>query len=193
MSGLTKQNVVDKFNQLYKKYYNLSGYMVSTVNDECSNQFLAKEPAITWQNTWNSYASKSVPIRTLSAKMDVFHQKFNIQLHRPIEKDERYEFEAYFGFGGHCEGYSENRIIMCFIHKIDKALSVGDLMLNGGSESDVVDIEFANQSMLLLLLGGYVKFWDAFYDMHKWFQEAGLEVMDSKQIITHIFDKLEFE
>jgi len=65
--------------------------------------------------------------------------------------------------------------------------------LNGGSESDVVDIEFANQSMLLLLLGGYVKFWDAFYDMHKWFQEAGLEVMDSKQIITHIFDKLEFE
>jgi hypothetical protein len=193
MSALTKQNVVDKFNQLHKKYYNLSGYMVSTVNDECSNQFLANEPTRTWQNTWNSYASKSVQIQTLHAKMDVLNQTFNIRLDRPLQRDERYEFEAYFGFGGHCDGYSVNRIIMCFIHKIDKECNVSDLLLNGGSELDLVDADFANQSIMLLLLGGYVKFWDAIYEMHKWFQSAGISVFDSTQMVSHIFDKMKIE
>lgn len=193
MIRLTKYEVIDKFNELHKKYYNCSGYMISTVNDEQTKQFLANEPTRTWQNTWNSYASKSVQIQTLHAKMDVLNQKFNIRLDRPLERDERYEFEAYFGFGGHCAGYTENRLIMCFIHKIDKEQNVSNLLLNGGSESDLVDIDFANQSMMLLLLGGYVKFWEAMYEMHKWFQDAGIPVFDSTQIVTNIFDKMVIE
>jgi hypothetical protein len=194
MSILTKKNVIDKIAELHQKYYNVSGYMISTVNDELSIQFLANEPNRTWQNTWNSHASKSVQIQTISAKMEVFRQKFNIRLDRPLVKDERYEFEAYFGFGGHCYGFSTNRIIMCFIQNIDKECNVSDLLLNGGgSELDLVDVDFANQSILLLLLGGYVKFWDAIYEMCKWFQGAGIPVFDSTQMVSHLFDKMEIE
>ncbi len=192
--ALTKQNVIDKIDELHKKYYNFSGYMVSNVNEELSNQFLTNEPSRTWQKMWNSHASKSVQIQTISAKMEVFNQKFDIRLDRPLEKDERYEFEAYFGFGGHCAGYSDNRIIMCFLHKVNKELNVSQLLLNdGGSESDVVDSDFANQAILLLLLGGYVKFWDAINQMAKWFQDAGISVYDSSQMVSHIFDKMEIE
>ena len=191
---LNKRNVIDKITELHNKYYSLSGYMISTVNEELSNQFLTNEPSRTWQKTWNSHASKSVQIQTICAKMEVFHQKLDIRLDRPLEKDERYEFEAYFGFGGHCAGYSENRIIMCFLHKVNKELNVSQLLLNdGGSELDEVDSDFANQSILLLLLGGYVKVWDAIYEMRKWFQEAGISVFDSTQMVSHIFDNIEIE
>jgi hypothetical protein len=30
---------------------------------------------------------------------------------KPFEKVERYEFEYLFGFGGHCEGYTKDRVI----------------------------------------------------------------------------------
>lgn len=193
MIRLTKYAVIDKFNQLHKKYYNCSGYMISTINDERSKQFLANEPTQTWLNTWNAYASKSVQIQTLHAKMEVLNQTFNIRLDRPLERDERYEFEAYFGFGGHCDGYSDNRIIMCFIHKFNKDCNVSDLLLDGGSELDLVDVDFANQSILLLLLGGYVKYWDAIYEMVEWFQGAGIPVLDSTQILSYIFDKMVIE
>ena len=33
-------------------------------------------------------------------------------IHKPIEKVHRYEFENYFGFGGHCDGFDSNKKII---------------------------------------------------------------------------------
>ena len=36
----------------------------------------------------------------------------NIQFFRPVERIERFEFEEFFHFGAHCEGYDENRVVI---------------------------------------------------------------------------------
>jgi hypothetical protein len=102
---------------------------------------------------------------------------FKLQLDRPLVRESRYEFEYYFGFGGHCDGYTENRIILCFPETKNETIAnnIDTLLLLNGQPGDLIDAEYANSLAKLLVLSGHVKYWSAVSNFEKWFEDvAGL-------------------
>jgi hypothetical protein len=190
----TKADVVAKFNQLHKKYYNSKGYMVSTVPDEITKETETFTGAA-WREVYNRYASDRVNIRSTNATVPFMGHEFKMEFHRPLVQDHRYEFEEYFGFGGHCSGFNINRTIACFPKKFDETINI-DAILQSGADS--VDTEYAKQAITLLALGGYVKFWDAVHEFEKWFVDvAGIpeckDFSESKQLMSRIFEVMQLE
>ena len=196
---ITKADVVAKFKELHQKYHRQRGYMISTVPDEVSKSFHESERSshFAWCETYNRYASETKHIRSCNVGVPLMGCTFNVRLDAPLVQDHRHEFESYFGFGGHCEGYTQNRIIACYPAKFDDALNIDALLMNGsaGSGSDQVDCAYAKQVLMLLVIGGYVKYWEAVAKLENWFiTEAGIDVCDTgKELLQHVFETMEPE
>lgn len=114
----SKQAVIDKFSELHKKYYVPRGYMISTVNDDVAKKFVEDHPEIAWIFGYNSYARAN--IQTATIHVTIFGKPFTVLLERPMYPVECSEFECYFGFGGHCEGYTPYRMIVRFATTIEE-------------------------------------------------------------------------
>jgi hypothetical protein len=196
---ITKADVVAKFKELHQKYHRQRGYMISTVPDEVSKSFHESERSshFAWCETYNRYASETKHIRSCNVGVPLMGRRFNVRLDAPLVQDHRHEFESYFGFGGHCEGYTKHRIIACYPERIDDALDIDALLMNGsaGSGSDQVDCAYAKQVLMLLVIGGYVKYWEAVAKLENWFiTEAGIDVCDTgKELLQHVFETMEPE
>jgi len=195
---ITKADVVAKFKELHGKYYHQRGYMISTVPDEVSNSFHESERSshFAWCETYNRYASETKDIRSCNVVVPLMGRRFNVRLDAPLVQDHRHEFESYFGFGGHCEGYTPTRTIACYPAQFDDAIDIDDLLMNGsGSGSDLVDHAYAKQVLMLLVLGGYVKYWEAVAQFENWFiTDAGIDVCDTgKELLQHVFETMEPE
>lgn len=192
---ITKTDVIAKFKQLHKKNYRPYGYMTARVPDKTSDDFFnsEKNTKVTWQNTYNRHASDRILIRSCHVTVPLMGHNFIVRFDRPLEKEQRYEFESYFHFGGHCEGYTDTRMIVCYPEKVDNELNIDKLLLNDAT--DAVDANYANQVLMLLILGGYVKFWPAVTEFEKWFVDEGVlpYVQDkhSEILLAHIFDNME--
>jgi hypothetical protein len=115
---LSKQAVSDKFSELHKKYYVPRGYMISTVNDDVAKKFVQDHPEIVWTFGYNSYARAN--IQTAEIRVTIFGKPFIVLLERPLYRVELSEFECYFGFGGHCEGFTLYRMIARFATTIEE-------------------------------------------------------------------------
>ena len=63
---MSKQRVVEKFTELHKKYFVNRGFMVSTVNDEFSKQFIELHPEIKWVQTYNAHAETYIQSANIS-------------------------------------------------------------------------------------------------------------------------------
>ena len=113
-----------------------------------------------------------------------------VQLCRPIKKVHRFEYEDFFGFGGHCEGFSLDRIIITFTESFDKELDIEYLLMTGmlvgsgdgdgdgegeGEKCCDIDEQYIKNTLKLLVVGGYVKYWTAFNEFKKWFKERGFD------------------
>ena len=176
----TYTDVITKFENLKKIYYTSRGCMISTVNDDFSKKFLEKYPNLVWSEKYNKYAEADV----LTAKINViiFGKLFAVYLHRPIKMVHRYEYEEFFGFGGHCEGFSYDRIIMTFEERfndnvdIEYMLMTGTLASGEGGECCAIDEKYIKNAFKLLVVGGYVKRWTAFNEVKEWFKERGFNV-----------------
>jgi hypothetical protein len=195
---VTKADVVAKFKQLHGKYYSQRGYMISTVPDEMSVEFHASssDRGFVWCETYNRYASETKDIRSCNVVAPLMGRRFNVRLDAPLVQDHRHEFESYFGFGGHCEGYTPTRTIACYPTQFDDAIDIDDLLMNRyGSGSDLVDHAYAKQVLMLLVLGGYVKYWEAVAQFENWFiTDAGIDVCDTgKELLQHVFETMEPE
>ena len=194
---ITKADVVAKFKELHAKHYGPHGYMVSIVSDEISDAFYAcdRNSQFNWHNTYNRYASERVLIRSCRVVVPLMGRTFKIRLDRPFESEDRYEFESYFGFGGHCEGYNQNRTILCYPTTFDETIDIDELLLNGSTATDPADNDYAKQAMMLIVLGGYVKFWNALSEFEAWFaNELGGEQYNTGNTLrTHIFETMEPE
>jgi len=195
---ITKADVVAKFKEFHGKYYHQRGYMISTVPDEVSNSFHESERSshFAWCETYNRYASETKDIRSCNVIVPLMGRRFNVRLDAPLVQDHRHEFESYFGFGGHCEGYTPTRTITCYPAQFDDAIDIDDLLMNGsGSGSDLVDHAYAKQVLMLLVMGGYVKYWEAVAQFENWFIiEAGIDVCDTgKELLQYVFETMEPE
>ena len=194
---ITKADVIAKFKKLQNKYYRERGYMISTVPDEMSNEFHDSERSsqFAWHETHNPYASDQVHILSCHVLVPLMGRTFKIRLDRPLETEDRYEFESYFGFGGHCEGYTQNRIIACYPVKFDDAIDIDELLVNfnGYGPDHTVDHAYAKQVLMLLVLGGYVKYWEAVAEFEQWFTtEAEIDVHDTgKELLQHVFETMQ--
>ena len=197
---ITKADVIATFKKLHGKYHRQRGYMISTVPDEMSDKFHASssDRRFAWCETYNRYASETKNIRSCNVCVPLMGRTFNVRLDAPLVQDHRHEFESYFGFGGHCEGYTQNRIIACYPAKFDDAIDIDELLVNvsgSGSGSDLVDHAYAKQVLMLLVMGGYVKYWEAVAKFENWFiTEAGIDVCDTgKELLQHVFETMEPE
>ena len=193
---ITRADVVSKFKELHNKYHRQRGYMISTVPDEMSDKFHASsEQRFEWCETYNRYASETNNIRSCNVRVPLMGRTFKIRLDRPFESEDRYEFESYFGFGGHCEGYNQNRTILCYPTTFDDTIDIDELLLNGSAATDPADNDYAKQAMMMIVLGGYVKFWNALSEFEAWFaNELGGEQYNTGNTLrTHIFETMEPE
>lgn len=174
---MTKQRIVEKFTELHKKYFVNRGCMISTLNDNFSKQFVEMHPEIKWVHTYNCYAETD--IRVAQINVSIFGKSFPVLLERPLKPSHRSEFECYFGFGGHCEGYTEFRMISRFPESFEEhSFNYEELLMlsssgDGGGEVkehlDDIDINYIKDVLKLLIIGGYVKYWKAFDELNKWF------------------------
>ena len=185
---LSKQAVAAKFSELHKKYYVPRGYMISTVNDDVAKKFVESHPEIVWTFGYNSYARAN--IQTATIKVTIFGKPFTVLLERPLYRVELSEFECYFGFGGHCEGYTPYRMIARFATTIEehgfdyRMLLEENIKENPEPETDSVnvDIPYIQDVFKLLVIGGYVKYWKAWDELSEWF----LQHTDDETIRTWI-------
>jgi hypothetical protein len=159
--------------------------MISTVNDEFSKQFVETHPEIEWVHTYNRYAETDIQVAQINVA--IFGKSFPVLLERPLKPIHRSEFECYFGFGGHCEGYTEFRMISRFPESFEEhsfhyeeLLMLSSSEKNGDSSGDKVkenlehsdygvDISYIKDVFKLLIIGGYVKYWEAFDELNRWF------------------------
>jgi hypothetical protein len=185
---LSKQAVAAKFSELHKKYYVPRGYMISTVNDDVAKKFVESHPEIVWTFGYNSYARAN--IQTATIRVTIFGKVFTVLLERPMYPVELSEFECYFGFGGHCEGFTLYRMIVRFATTIEehgfdyRMLLEENIKENPEPETDSanVDIPYIQDVFKLLVIGGYVKYWKAWDELSEWF----LQHTDDKSIRTWI-------
>jgi hypothetical protein len=184
----THAEVVAKFKELHKKHYYTRGYLISTVPDELLSRL--NDAEVQWCETYNSNVSDRVDILTVHVTVPLMGHTFTMQFDRPLVMEHRSEFESYFGFGGHCQGYDCNRTIAHFPVKMHPEVDLDAMLLTG-----TVDAAYAKQAILLLALGGYVKFWDAVHEFEDWFVSAGIPecagFIDGKELMSHIIDVMQ--
>ena len=175
----TYMDVITKFKDLKKRYYTDRGCMISTVNDDFSKKFMEKHPDLEWREKYNKYADAY--ILTAKLNINIFGKPFVIYLHRPKKQIHRYEFEYFFGFGGHNDGFSYNRIIVTFQETLNENVDIEYLLMAGtlmdaeGNERCVIDEKYIKNALKLLVIGGYVKRWNAFNEFKDWFKERGFK------------------
>lgn len=187
----TYTDVITKFKDLKNKYYTERGCMISTLYDNFVKKFLEKHHNLLWEKKYNSYAETDV----LTAKINViiFGRPFVVYLHRPIKQVHRWEYENFFGFGGHNEDFSYDRIIATFQERFDENIDIEYLLMTGtladssghgdGHIDDdeyckccVIDEKYIKNALKLLVVGGYVKRWAAFNEFKEWFKESGFNL-----------------
>ena len=206
-SAITYMDVIRKFKEMKINYYSERGCMISTLNDKFSKQFLEKHPDLKWREKYNKHAEATV--LTAKININIFGKLFKIFLHRPIKQIHRWEYEYFFGFGGHNAGFSLDRIIMTFVETFDKSIDFEYMLMTGtlasadGCNMDdtninkccTIDENYVKNVLKLLVVGGYVKQWNAFNHFTKWFKENGFDyeinISDCKTMSSFFFEGYE--
>lgn len=186
MTSITKADVVAKFKELHNRHYSIQGFLISNVPDKTSEKVFAEA---VWRETYNHYASEHVNIRSLSVTVPLCGINFTMQFERPVKMDHHCEFEDYFGFGGHCKGFNVNRTVARFPSRFDADLNIDALLLQEGP----IDTDYAKRAIMLLALGGYVKYWTAVHAFEQWFADVGgipecKGFTESKELLERIFE-----
>ena len=174
MQPITRDDVIEKFTEIHKKYTLNYGYVITTLPDDFSVSFIENNPGLQWTQTYNHYASSHAPVSSANIYVSIFGQKLPILLERPIKQDHHDEFEQYFCFGGHNEGFTTNRIVASFPTLFNADIDIRAVLSSSGD--DEIDETYAPNALLFLIFGGYVKYWNAFYEFNSWFESKNIDL-----------------
>lgn len=193
-TGMTRQFVADKFSELHKKHYVNRGYMITTMNDDATKKFVEEHPEIEWTLKYNEYAEAN--IQTAKIHVTIFGKPFAVLLERPLYQVHRSEFEYYFGFGGHCNGYTQYRMIVHFATTFEEhGFDYRTLLLappndvEESGQNDAVNADYIQNVFKLLVIGGYVKYWKAWNELNEWF----LERIDDENTRNWLLNEIELD
>ena len=189
---VTHADVIEQFQKFHKKYTHKAGYMITTIPDDLSKEFITKHPELKWSEVYNRYASEHVYILSCTIYVTVLGHRFPIILERPLKQDHHCEFEDYFGFGGHNDGYSTYRIIARMPNKFNADLDIGTVL----TSTEEVNDAYVKDVLLFLVFGGYIKYWKGCDELRAWFIEKQFNIEGTKGsdlVINFIMQNYEIE
>jgi len=187
----TAAQVFEKFNEMCEKYHGTKGSMLITIPDKLAHEFIDANSNSIWVENYNYQVSDKVPILSTVVVVELFGHNFKVRFDRPVKPEHRSEFETYFDFGGHCIRYTDKRIIGCFQPRQpdDGHIDAAELLAR-----DPIDESYVKRALALLVLGGYVKYWDAYYEFSEWFASFNLfpdaDVRAKDVILPYIFEHM---
>ena len=131
--------------KLYEKYFLPGNYIIDfPENYQDKESFIFTEEYNSILDTCILESIQTIKLLDISVE---------VTIHKPIKKVHRYEFEKYFGFGGHCDGFDSNKkIILCPKYKkieLDELLSKIDI--NILNDNKIIEL-----CLIMFLLG----FWN---------------------------------
>jgi len=145
----TKTKVYDFFVELYKKYYK-PGNLVVDITEDIDNKHFTGVDFV-----YNAHVA--------TIKVEAFGLELYKIIMKPISQIDKYEFEEFFGFGRHCDGFdTEKKVIYCpkfveySLEEVKKAIVSSNI-----KNKD----EFMKDLEILMLYGGYVNSRKAIVEM----------------------------
>lgn len=185
-------DVIEQFQKFHKKYTHQAGYMITTIPDDLSKEFITKHPELKWNEVYNRYASEHVYILSCTIYVTVLGHRFPVILERPLKQDHHREFEDYFGFGGHNDGYTTYRTIARMPNKFNADLDITTIL----TSTEEVNDAYVKEVVLFLVVGGYIKYWKGCDELRAWFIEKQFNIEGTKGsdlVINFIMQNYEIE
>jgi hypothetical protein len=167
-------NLKEQLKKLYNQYFLPGNYIIDFPENYQDNEtFIFNEK---YNSSLNTCILESIQTITL---LDI---SVEVIIHKPIKKVHRYEFENYFGFEGHCDGFDSNKkIILCPKYKkieLDELLSKIDI--------DILDDNKIIELCLIMFLLGFWNKRQAINDLLKFLESE----INSDTIFEYLFQKL---
>jgi hypothetical protein len=157
---VTCQDVIDKFKELIQLYGHPKGNMIFTIDK--SDLDITTIP-LEWSMEYLSVARAYV--YRAQIKVLVFGKELSIPIYKPSQPVEVIEFEDFFNFGSHCSGYDPNRLVAVLPTDINTDFKIDEILQNKN-----IDEEYCYETLRLLCLGGFIKYWKGLYDFIDWFK-----------------------
>jgi len=203
--------IINQFEALQKEFHRCSGSLIHTLDENLAKKYIAE---LSWNDCFNPYVP-GVMLSQAKLDIDVFGHTFQVELWKPIKFVSRYEFENFFGFLS--REYVSNSVVAQFSKDINPKIDVRKLLSSvkirrWEEEKDIVfdvvvskglpnelfeqifnqlkkddEEQFVRDVLRLMVLGGYVKYWEAITKYQQWFKEQGNDV-DLKSTSRLIFE-----
>lgn len=172
--------IYTKLNQLHDKYYTHGNYLLDIPDKYTFGK--GSEYEVYKKNAGGIILESRLKINILNKDIDVI-------IHKPASPIHRYEFEYYFGFGGHCSGYDENKsIICCPSTPICPIKELESLLQN---TTHTINKELFCQVCLLMLLGGYINSMVAIDEISTfWKEEFQITELTRDDIFEYLISQL---
>jgi len=194
------EKIITQFEALQKEFHRYNGSLIHTLDENLAKKYIAE---LSWNDCFNPYVP-GVILSQAKLEIKVFGQTFQVELWKPIKFVSKFEFENFFGFLS--REYDPNRVVAQFSKDINPKIDVRKLlssvkMRRWEEEKDVVfdavvskglpnelfeqifnqlkkddEEQFVRDVLRLIVLGGYVKYWEAITKYQQWFKEQGNDV-----------------
>jgi len=194
------EKIITQFEALQKEFHRYNGSLIHTLDENLAKKYIAE---LSWNDCFNPYVP-GVLLSQAKLEIEVFGQTFQVELWKPIKFVSKFEFENFFGFLS--REYDSNRVVAQFSKDINPKIDVRKLlssvkMRRWEEEKDVVfdavvskglpnelfeqifnqlkkddEEQFVRDVLRLIVLGGYVKYWEAITKYQQWFKEQGNDV-----------------
>ena len=136
------------------------------------------------------------PIQSQWTLLMLLGSKFNVRFDKPECRVHDTIFETYFNFGPHCSNYDPEAIVIAFHERASIPDLLSNLRENKSFMEAPVDESFAKELLMVMIIEGYVKSWEAVQLMVDWFVEMGItscaNFVEGKAYLEYIFDKSTF-
>jgi len=175
--------------------------MIHTLEEKLAEKYISER---SWNDCFNPYVP-DVLLSHAKLEIDVFGHTFQVELWKPIKFVSKFEFKNFFGFQS--REYDPNRVVAQFSKDINPKIDVRKLlssvkMRKWDEEKDVVfdvveskglpevlceqifnqikkddEEDYLKDVLRLMVLGGYVKYWEAIAKYKQWFKDQGFNTI----------------